>query len=81
LRTRSSSADRLPDPPPNQRHQHPQQQCPKDHQHQQDNQRRDGSALGECLRPIGHKAPAGWEWHWLKEVHAPNGMDASLWKH
>lgn len=56
---------RLPDPPDNHCHQHPRHQCPKDQQNQQHDQGRDGSALGERLRFIGHITPAGNQGHWL----------------
>jgi hypothetical protein len=61
--------NRSPDPPGNQRHQNPRQQRPKDQQHQQDHQGRDGSALRECLRLISHVAAAGNEGHQRQVSH------------
>jgi hypothetical protein len=60
-------ADRLPDPPDNHCNQDPRHQRPKEQQHDQHHQGRDGSALGECLRLIGHIAPAGDEGHRFRE--------------
>ena len=57
--------DRSPDPPPNYCQQRPRQQCPEDQKNQQDHTSTDDSALGQCLRLIGHKAPTGNQGHWV----------------